>query len=212
MPKEPTPQTSARQDLVSFLNAIGNVHADRVNPAFRSRYSSLPEILESVKSVAKNYNLAVHQTLSSTEGTIRVTTEFLHADGSSHPGGSVAFKSEGLNPQQLASATTYLRRLCLKTAVGIETDLDDDGSAASKPAPPQVSTPAIGQGNYQRQDDKKITSPWYSFLSAVEAERAHEYLVKKGWLSANAQDLEELPAEKVALIIENKPAFLKAIK
>jgi hypothetical protein len=198
MPKEPTPQTSARQDLVSFLNAIGNVHADRVNPAFRSRYSSLPEILESVKSVAKNYNLAVHQTLSSNEGTIRVTTEFLHADGSSHPGGSVAFKSEGLNPQQLASATTYLRRLCLKTAVGIETDLDDDGSAASKPAPAQAP--------------KQPPGPWYSFLSAVEAERAHQYLVKKGWLSAEAQDLEELPAEKVALIIENKPAFLKAIK
>lgn len=202
MPKEPTPQTSARQDLVSFLNAIGNVHADRVNPAFRSRYSSLPEILESVKSVAKNYNLAVHQTLSSNEGTIRVTTEFLHADGSSHPGGSVAFKSEGLNPQQLASATTYLRRLCLKTAVGIETDLDDDGSAASKPTPPQASAPAA----------KPVAGPWYSFLSAVEAERAHEYLVKKGWLSPDAQDLIELPAEKVAIIIENKPAFLKAIK
>jgi hypothetical protein len=198
MPKEPTPQTSARQDLVSFLNAIGNVHADRVNPAFRSRYSSLPEILESVKSVAKNYNLAVHQTLSSTEGTIRVTTEFLHADGSNHHGGSVAFKSEGLNPQQLASATTYLRRLCLKTAVGIETDLDDDGSAASKPAPAQAP--------------KQPAGPWYSFLTAVEAERAHEYLVKKGWLSADAKDLEELPAEKVALIVDNKPAFLKAIK
>jgi hypothetical protein len=202
MPKEPTPQTSARQDLVSFLNAIGNVHADRVNPAFRSRYSSLPEILESVKSVAKNYNLAVHQTLSSTEGTIRVTTEFLHADGSNHHGGSVAFKSEGLNPQQLASATTYLRRLCLKTAVGIETDLDDDGSAASKPTPPQASASAA----------KPVAGPWYSFLSAVEAERAHEYLVKKGWLSPDAQDLIELPAEKVAIIIENKPAFLKAIK
>lgn len=202
MPKEPTPPTSARQDLVSFLNAIGNVHADRVNPAFRSRYSSLPEILESVKSVAKNYNLAVHQTLSSNEGTIRVTTEFLHADGSSHPGGSVAFKSEGLNPQQLASATTYLRRLCLKTAVGIETDLDDDGSAASKPTPPQASAPAV----------KPVAGPWYSFLSAVEAERAHEYLTKKGWLSPDAKDLIELPADKVAIIIENKPAFIKAIK
>lgn len=198
MPKEPSSQPTARQDLVCFLNAINNVHADRVNPAFRSRYSSLPEILESVKSVAKNHNLAVHQTLSSTEGTIRVTTEFLHADGSNHHGGSVAFKSEGLNPQQLASATTYLRRLCLKTAVGIETDLDDDGSAASKPA----SAPA----------PKQPAGPWYSFLTAVEAERAHQYLVKKGWLSPEAQDLIDLPADKVAIIVENKPAFQKAIK
>lgn len=198
MPKDPSSQPTARQDLVSFLNAIGNVHADRVNPAFRSRYSSLPEILESVKSVAKNYNLAVHQTLSSSDGTIRVTTEFLHSDGSNYPGGSVSFKSEGLNPQQLASATTYLRRLCLKTAVGIETDLDDDGSAASKPVPSQAAKPSAG--------------PWYSFLTAVEAERAHQYLVKKGWLSPEAQDLIDLPADKVAIIVENKPAFQKAIK
>ena len=56
------------------------------------------------------------------------------------------------------------------------------------------------------------SGPWYSVLTAVEAERAHEYLTKKGWLPASAQDLSELPAEKVELIVGNKPAFLKAIK
>ncbi len=195
MPKEPTePARTARQDLVAFLNSIDNVHADRVNPAYKSKYTSLPEILSQVKASAKPFNLAVHQTLSSQDDTIRVTTEFLHNDGTTFPGGSVAFKALGLNPQQLASATTYLRRLCLKTAVGIETDLDDDGAAASKPTPP------------------KPTGPWYSFLSALEAEKAHEYCVKKGWLPETAQDLAELPQDKVAAILSNQTAFLAAIK
>ena len=136
--------TSARVDLVNFLNAIGNVHADRVNPAFKSRYASLPEILDSVKSVAKNYNLAPHQRLGREPGHVVVITEIIHKDGTTFQAGEVAFKSDGLTPQQLASATTYLRRLCLKTAVGIETDVDDDGAAASKPAAFTASTPAPG--------------------------------------------------------------------
>ena len=196
MSKAPAPATTARQDFVGFLNAIGNVHADKVNPAFKSRYASLPEILDSVKSVAKTFNLAVQQTLSSNDGTIRVTTDILHADGSTFPGGSVAFKSEGLNPQQLASATTYLRRLCLKTAVGIETDVDDDAAAASRPAPAKPAAPV---------------GPWYSFLSNLEAERAHAYCVKKGWLPPSAEDLIELPQDKVDAILSNKAAFVSAI-
>lgn len=133
---------TARADLVDFLNAIGNVHADRINPAFKSRYASLPEVLDSVKSVAKLYNLAPHQRLGREPGHVVVITEIIHKDGTTFPAGEVAFKSETLTPQQLASATTYLRRLCLKTAVGIETDVDDDGAAASKPVPYTPSAPS----------------------------------------------------------------------
>lgn len=196
MSKAPAPATTARQDFVGFLNAIGNVHADRVNPAFKSRYASLPEILDSVKSVAKLYNLAPHQRLGREPGHVVVITEIIHNDGTTFPAGEVAFKSDGLNPQQLASATTYLRRLCLKTAVGIETDIDDDGAAASRPMPAKPAAPA---------------GPWYSFLSALEAERAHAYCVKKGWLPTEAQDLAELPQDKVDAILANKAAFVSAI-
>jgi hypothetical protein len=194
---EPAPaQPTARQDLVAFLNAIGNVHADRINPAFKSRYASLPEILDSVKSVAKLYNLTPHQRLGREPGHVVVITEIIHNDGTTFPAGEVAFKSEGLTPQQLASATTYLRRLCLTTAVSIATDIDDDGAAASRPAPAKPATPS---------------GPWYSFLTAVEAERAHAYCVKKGWLPASADDLIELPQDKVDAILANRSAFTAAI-
>ena len=42
--------------------------------------------------------------------------------------------SGAMTPQQIGSAITYLRRQSLMTAVGISTDLDDDGAASSKPA------------------------------------------------------------------------------
>lgn len=195
MPKD-TPNT-ARADIVDFLNAVGNVHADRVNPAFKSRYASLAEILDTVKGVAKAYNIAVHTPLSSADGLVRVSTLFLHKDGTTHEAGNLAIKSDGLNAQQLGGAITYIRRQSLQAACGISVDMDDDGASASRQSPAKASAPV---------------GPWFSFLTALEAERAHEYLTKKGWLPESAQDLSELSPDKVELIVGNKPAFLKAIK
>ena len=193
----PTPANTVSQDIVNFLNAVGNVHADRVNPAFKSKYASLAEILDTVKGVAKAHNLAVAQTLSSADGLVRVCTTFMHISGETREAGNLAVKSDGLTPQQLGSAITYLRRQSLQTACGISTDLDDDGASASRQG--QTKSPAP-------------VGPWFSFLTALEAERAHEYLTKKGWLPESAQDLSELSPDKVELIVGNKPAFLKAIK
>jgi hypothetical protein len=194
MPKETNTVT---QDIVSFLNTIGNVHADKVNPAFRSKYASLAEILDTVKSVAKAHNLAVAQTLSSADGLVRVTTTFIHVSGETREAGNLAVKSDGLTPQQLGSAITYLRRMSLSCSCCLATEMDDDGASASRQGPAKASAPV---------------GPWFSFLTALEAERAHEYLTKKGWLPESAQDLSELSPDKVELIVGNKPAFLKAIK
>lgn len=188
---------TARDNLVAFLNAIGNVAADKVNPAFKSRYASLPELLDSVKAVAKEYDLAVHQSLSSADGTVRVTTTILHASGEEFPAGSVAFKSDGLDPQKLASAVTYLRRLCLKTAVGIETDLDDDGAAASRT---HAAAPAV----------RKAVAAGLT-LDDADAPKALAYCRRKGWLTAD-QTIAELAPDKVEAINAQFPAFLAAIR
>lgn len=128
----PTP-TNANADLVAFLNDVGNVHADRVNPAFKSKYASLAEVLETIKGVAAKHRLAVVQLLDSEDGKVIVHTTIRHVDGTTFGAGRLSVKAEGLTPQQIGSAITYLRRQSLMTAVGISTDLDDDGAAASKP-------------------------------------------------------------------------------
>jgi hypothetical protein len=142
--------------------------------------------------------MAVHQSLSSSEGQVRVSTVFLHNDGTTVEAGSLAFKCDGLNAQQLASAISYLRRLCLKTAVGIETDLEDDGAGASRPSGiAKIAAPA---------------AKWTAFLEsdALGIYNATEYCRAKGWLSGD-QGLLDLDDEKVRLITSNKPAFMKAI-
>ena len=194
MPKDQDPIIpTARQDIVRFLNAIGNVHADRVNPAFKSKYASLAEILSTVKAEAAKHNLAVHQSLHSADGLVRVSTVFLHNDGTTHDSGSLAFKSEGLDAQKLGSAITYLRRQSIQTACGISTDIDDDGAKASQPHARSTSS-----------------GPWYDFIAADQRAKAVAYLKSKGWLIEN-DSLSDLPIGHQSVIAENQAAFLKAI-
>lgn len=140
MPTDNQPNPHA--DFVRFLNAVGNVHADRVNPAFKSKYASLAEVLETVKPVAQKHNLALAQTATSEEGKVCVTTTFIHLTGHVFNQGMLSFKSDGLSPQQVGSAITYLRRQSIQTACGISTDLDDDGASASIPPRGPLTKPA----------------------------------------------------------------------
>jgi hypothetical protein len=198
MPKE---NKTARQDLVAFLNAIGNVSADRINPAFKSKYASLSEILDTVKAVAREHNLAVHQSLSSADGQVRVSTVFLHDSGETHDSGTLAFIAPA-DAQKLGSAITYLRRQSLQTACGISTDIDDDGAKASNPAS-RLPDP---HGLLQRSKD----GAWHHFIPADKLPKAKEYLVLKGWLPDGAP-IETLSNAHQMVIAENQTAFLKAI-
>ena len=122
-----TPTTA----FVAFMNDLGNAHADKVNPAFKSRYASLAEILDTVKPVALKHGFCIRQVADSHEGSLRVQTFFQHESGETFPGGVLAVKADTLSPQQLGSALTYIRRQGLQTACCISVDLDDDGATAA---------------------------------------------------------------------------------
>ena len=137
--KEPTNATTS---LVKALAALDNVKANKVNPAYKgSRYISLDALLEAVKPVLLEHDLALVQTLVSEEGKVGVSTAFLHASGERFDFGRLMVKAEGLTPQQVGGAITYLRRQSIQTACGISVDLDDDGAAASRPFAPAASAP-----------------------------------------------------------------------
>jgi hypothetical protein len=192
MPNEKK-QTTDAQNLVAFLNSVSNVIADKVNPAFKSKYASLSEILDTVKAEAAKHDIAVHQTLSSADGQVRVTTTFIHASGAVVDCGTLAFLAPG-DAQKLGSAITYLRRQSLQTACGISTDVDDDGAKASGSPHKPAARPDV----------------WHHFIPADKLPKAKEYLVAKGWLPAEAS-IDTLSNQHQMVIAENQAAFLKAI-
>jgi len=128
---KPTPPANATTALVQALAALDNVKANKINPAFKAKYVSLDALLDAIKPVLLDHDLALIQTLVSQEGKIGVSTAFLHASGERFDFGTLLVKAEGLTAQQIGGAITYIRRQSIQTACGISVDLDDDGSLAS---------------------------------------------------------------------------------
>ena len=145
MPKENT--TTATAALVQALAALDNVKANKINPAFKARYVSLDALLDAIKPVLLDHDLALIQTLVSSEGKVGVSTAFLHTSGERFDFGTLLVKADGLTPQQVGGAITYLRRQSIQTACGISVDLDDDGAAASgqRPFSSPASAPAAAR-------------------------------------------------------------------
>lgn len=126
-----TPQT-ATAALVAALAELDNVKANKVVKAnFTAKYVSLDALLDAVKPVLLDHDLALIQTLVSQEGKIGVSTAFLHTSGERFDFGTILMKADGLTAQQIGGLVTYARRMSISTACGISVDLDDDGSAAS---------------------------------------------------------------------------------
>ena len=127
-PKTPT----ATAALVAALAALDNVKANKIVKAnFTAKYVSLDALLDAVKPVLLDHDLALIQTLVSQDGKVGVSTAFLHASGERFDFGTLLVKAEGLTAQQIGGAITYIRRQSIQTACGISVDLDDDGSLAS---------------------------------------------------------------------------------
>ena len=123
---------TATASLVAALAALDNVKANKIVKAnFTAKYVSLDALLDAVKPVLLDHDLALIQTLVSQDGKVGVSTAFLHASGERFDFGTLLVKAEGLTAQQIGGAITYIRRQSIQTACGISVDLDDDGSAAS---------------------------------------------------------------------------------
>lgn len=118
---------------------------DATNPHFKSRYADLASIWEACQGPLSRHGLAVIQSPSTTpERLMRLTTRLMHKSGQWIEG-ELDIKTMKDDAQAIGSAITYARRYALAAMVGVVSEEDDDGNAASakpKPSlPPQMQTP-----------------------------------------------------------------------
>ena len=139
----PPEYIEATKALIEALSELENVTANKVVKAnFTSRYVSLDVLLDSIKPVLKRHGFIFRQVLVSEENKVGIQSYFLHVSGATFDAGKLMVKGETLNPQQIGSALTYIRRQSIQTACGISVDLDDDGAVASGFRPTPVAQPA----------------------------------------------------------------------
>jgi hypothetical protein len=116
--------------LVGFHRAVGKIGKDANNPFFKSKYASLPNILDGIQEPLVNNGLALVQF---PEGDGGLTTRLCHESGEWMEA-TYYMKGKSDSPQDKGSAITYQRRYAVGAILSLSIDEDDDGNAAS-PAP-----------------------------------------------------------------------------
>lgn len=119
--------------FVAFQSDMPSVPKDAVNPHFRSKYASLGAITEATRPHLAKHGLAVTQSLVWRDGVQLLVTRVIHASGQWMQDGGYALNPTKNDPQGMGSAVTYARRYTLGATLGIVTEDDDDGNAASAP-------------------------------------------------------------------------------
>ena len=128
--------------LVAALAEIGGVAKGKTNPAFKSKYATLENVIEASKGILASHGIALLQFPAAfSGGAMSLDTVLLHESGEWLSGeeafGVATSKSD---PQAVGSALTYARRYAQMAVLNMPA-VDDDGEAAMQrtPAPKAVS-------------------------------------------------------------------------
>jgi|SRR6185437_6577529 len=152
-----------------FYETVGHVEKGSVNPFFNSSYADIVSCFTAAVPLATAHGLAVSQD----PGTLVVAgpsgvslqptliTTVMHTSGEWKEAETVLYLPKQ-DPQGQGSAITYMRRYAYLAALGLVTDEDDDGNAASPQAP--AARP--------QQQRTATSNPQSSGLKGAVAERA----------------------------------------
>jgi len=136
--------------LVAAQKATYPVYKQATNPAFRSKYADLAAVVEATIPALNDAGISVLQMPDFDGEQLILTTVLMHVSGDSltHVMRMPVSKRD---PQGIGSATTYARRYSLLAMTGAAPE-DDDGNAASGPAPAakKSSAQAKKDGDWDR--------------------------------------------------------------
>ena len=128
--------------FVAAQMATEAVKKAATNPAFKSKYADLSEVVEAVVPALNKAGIGVMQFPSYDGELVGLTTVLMHESGATVTG-TLHLRPSKSDPQGVGSAVTYARRYSLLAMTGAAPE-DDDGAAASGPrqAPPVAAKPA----------------------------------------------------------------------
>lgn len=121
--------------LNQVVQEINNPKNKKINPYFKSKYAPLSDILDGIKPLLAKNGLFIVQELRSIDGKVGVCTLITHTSGEWLETEPFLLTMDKDTAQGAGSCVTYARRYALSAILGISSEDDDDGNAASGKAP-----------------------------------------------------------------------------
>lgn len=195
--------------LAKAQGEIENASKNSNNPAYKSKYADLAEVLNTVRPVFSAHGLSITQFPSFADGLASVETVLMHSSGQWMSG----LASAGVTKQDaqgVGSAITYLRRYSLAAVAGIAQEDDDAqaaiggsaGKAKTKPAPAPDDMPesVAAPAKWMAEMELKIRSA----ESAAKLDEIRGYINTKRLPADQLDKLKAVCTEiETALTVEN---------
>ena len=117
--------------IVAVQSAVLKANRDRENPYYKSTYATLNSVWDACREPLSKNGIAVVQCVTGCDkGRVGLTTMLLHSSGQWMRDTAIYTVAKD-DPQGAGSAITYGRRYGFAAMLGVVTDEDDDGNAAS---------------------------------------------------------------------------------
>lgn len=113
---------------------MGTVVKGAVNPAFKSRYADLADVVAVVVPALTSQGIAMFHSMVRDDHGLMMRTTLYHGATDTRIDCDVPLIVSKNDMQGMKSATTYAKRIGLESLTGIAPE-DDDGNAAAKAAP-----------------------------------------------------------------------------
>ncbi|TFC63739.1 hypothetical protein E3O62_02620 [Cryobacterium sp. TMT2-15-1] len=129
--------------LVKFQGVVPIIPKNKTADAgkYSYKFADLADIFTAIREPMMANGLAVTQELSGgKDGWTQLETIVWH-DSGEHKASLLDINTNGKSAQDAGSQFTYYKRYALGAALGIATEVDDDGKAAGAPNPPEQSAP-----------------------------------------------------------------------
>ena len=150
--------------LAEFQQEVPVIH--KATQGYGYTYADLPKIFEVINPLLKKHGLGFTQLINSKEGENYLSTILFHVESGENLESNTLIPQVELKQmnlyQSFGSGTTYFRRYCLSSILGIVTDKDTDaGGEQVKPEPKkqsidnarfQKAIDAISKGEYTTEE------------------------------------------------------------
>ena len=154
--------------LCAAQAGMGKVVKGATNPAFKSKYADLADVVSVAMPALTEQGIAMfHMMVRDEQGAV-MRTMLVHGASETSVSCDVPLIINKNDMQGMKSATTYAKRIGLESLTGIAPE-DDDGNAAAKAAPKAEAIRLIGAEQFQEinelifdteTDEVKFCSYW----------------------------------------------------
>jgi len=129
------PQSDSLDKLIPALFAAKGefpvLGKDGENPHFKSSYTTLKYVMTTIDPILREHGLFITQAPTHVDGQPALTTSLIHAETQQFLESTMLLMMAKSDPQAQGSGISYGKRYSYMSILGLVSDEDDDGNAAT---------------------------------------------------------------------------------